>query len=101
MKTRTHRHPTFRIKRLTRVTLLGSALVTPALLMGVNPAITSVMAADNGNQTDHDGHDHAQSASDGGDTVTRWTCPMHPQIVEEEPGSCPICGMDLVEKEFP
>ncbi|MCL7750632.1 efflux RND transporter periplasmic adaptor subunit [Guyparkeria hydrothermalis] len=92
---------TFRIKRLTRVTLLGSALVTPAVLMGVNPAITSVMAAENGDQTDHDGHDHAQSASDGGDSVTRWTCPMHPQIVEEEPGSCPICGMDLVEKEFP
>ncbi|WP_370590003.1 heavy metal-binding domain-containing protein [Rufibacter sp. LB8] len=25
-----------------------------------------------------------------------YTCPMHPQIVEGEPGSCPICGMDLV-----
>ncbi|MCU0302814.1 MAG: efflux RND transporter periplasmic adaptor subunit [Thermoanaerobaculales bacterium] len=25
-----------------------------------------------------------------------WTCPMHPQIIESEPGSCPICGMDLV-----
>ncbi|MBV8738366.1 MAG: heavy metal translocating P-type ATPase [Alphaproteobacteria bacterium] len=24
-----------------------------------------------------------------------WTCPMHPQIVREEPGSCPICGMAL------
>ncbi|WP_322521349.1 efflux RND transporter periplasmic adaptor subunit [Guyparkeria halophila] len=101
MKTRKHRNPTLRIKRFTRVTLLGSALVTPAVLMGINPAISSVMAADQGDQTDHDNHDHAQSASDGGDTVTRWTCPMHPQIVEEEPGSCPICGMDLVEKEFP
>jgi len=26
-----------------------------------------------------------------------WTCPMHPDVVAEEPGSCPICGMDLVE----
>jgi P-type Cu+ transporter len=25
----------------------------------------------------------------------RWTCPMHPQIVRNEPGSCPICGMAL------
>lgn len=25
-----------------------------------------------------------------------YTCPMHPQIVREEPGTCPICGMDLV-----
>jgi Cu+-exporting ATPase len=24
-----------------------------------------------------------------------WTCPMHPQIVREEPGNCPICGMAL------
>ncbi len=24
-----------------------------------------------------------------------WTCPMHPQIVRDEPGACPICGMAL------
>ncbi|HMN86013.1 MAG TPA: heavy metal-binding domain-containing protein, partial [Bauldia sp.] len=22
-----------------------------------------------------------------------WTCPMHPEIVRDGPGSCPICGM--------
>jgi Cu+-exporting ATPase len=26
---------------------------------------------------------------------TEYTCPMHPQIVRSEPGSCPICGMVL------
>lgn len=25
-----------------------------------------------------------------------WTCPMHPSIRSPKPGSCPICGMDLV-----
>lgn len=30
--------------------------------------------------------------------ATTYTCPMHPQIVEKEPGSCPICGMDLVRQ---
>jgi Cu2+-exporting ATPase len=27
---------------------------------------------------------------------TQYTCPMHPEIIEDEPGSCPICGMDLI-----
>ena len=26
---------------------------------------------------------------------TQYTCPMHPEIVQNEPGSCPKCGMDL------
>ena len=26
----------------------------------------------------------------------KYTCPMHPQIVQNEPGTCPICKMDLV-----
>ena len=30
--------------------------------------------------------------------AAQYTCPMHPQIVREEPGNCPICGMDLVPK---
>ena len=25
-----------------------------------------------------------------------WTCPMDPQVLEKEPGDCPICGMQLV-----
>lgn len=29
-------------------------------------------------------------------SAEQWTCPMHPEIVEDGPGSCPICGMDLV-----
>jgi Cu+-exporting ATPase len=28
-------------------------------------------------------------------TRTEYTCPMHPEIVRSEPGSCPICGMAL------
>jgi len=27
-----------------------------------------------------------------------YTCPMHPFILKEQPGSCPICGMELVKK---
>ena len=28
-----------------------------------------------------------------------YTCPMHPQIIRDKPGNCPICGMKLVKKE--
>lgn len=38
--------------------------------------------------------EHAQKHLD-----PTYVCPMHPQIVRNEPGSCPICGMDLVLKE--
>jgi P-type Cu+ transporter len=27
--------------------------------------------------------------------VREWTCPMHPEVVRDAPGSCPICGMAL------
>ena len=31
----------------------------------------------------------------------KYVCPMHAQIVRDEAGSCPICGMDLVAKKSP
>src|SRR4051794_22721785 len=35
-----------------------------------------------------------------GQTDVDYTCPMHPQIVQKGPGSCPICGMALERKEM-
>ncbi len=29
-----------------------------------------------------------------------YTCPMHPEIIRDKPGNCPICGMKLVKKEI-
>ncbi len=29
-------------------------------------------------------------------TNIMFTCPMHPEFVQDQPGDCPICGMDLV-----
>lgn len=39
---------------------------------------------------EHEGHDHAS------EEPTTWTCSMHPQIKQDQPGKCPICAMDLI-----
>ena len=38
---------------------------------------------------------NAQNSSHSHDEETLYTCGMHPQILEKEPGNCPICGMKL------
>jgi Cu+-exporting ATPase len=55
----------------------------------------------------HAGHDHSHCHSHAGkqsaavaepETVppgTIWTCPMHPEVRQDHPGACPICGMAL------
>ncbi len=43
------------------------------------------------------GGDKTGKKADG--KIQTYTCPMHPQIVQDKPGSCPICGMDLVPFE--
>lgn len=32
------------------------------------------------------------------DTAKKYTCPMHPEIQQDQPGKCPKCGMTLVEQ---
>ena len=52
----------------------------------------------------------AQSSPDQAATIDKtpadavkklWSCPMHPDVVQDHPGTCPLCGMDLVEMEQP
>lgn len=37
-----------------------------------------------------------QSTLSENDEAHQWTCSMHPFIIRDKPGLCPICGMDLV-----
>lgn len=34
-------------------------------------------------------------ASTMGSVAAKWTCPMHPEVISDKPGSCPKCGMAL------
>ena len=64
------------IVRLSLILLLGVAVV-----IGCKSKSTEKELVD---------HEHNQPQT--------YTCPMHPQIVSNKPGTCPICGMDLVPK---
>ena len=47
------------------------------------------------------GKTEAPAAADANEHETAadlYTCPMHPQIIRDQAGACPICGMDLVKK---
>jgi len=40
-----------------------------------------------------DGHNHQEQSA-----KPVYTCPMHPFIIKDKPGACPICGMELIKK---
>lgn len=42
-------------------------------------------------QTDSTQHEHMAKVA--------YTCTMHPEVVQDEPGKCPKCGMELVKQE--
>lgn len=49
-----------------------------------------------GRPSDSGGHEHGNGALPGTARTQVWTCSMHPQIRQPNPGKCPICGMDLI-----
>lgn len=49
-----------------------------------------------GNSSDNETSHNHQAESN---LSQKWTCSMHPQIMQPEAGDCPICGMDLIPAE--
>ena len=47
----------------------------------------------------HAGHAMADQAPAATGEVAVYSCTMHPEVKDEAPGKCPICGMTLVQKE--
>ncbi|RSK40277.1 efflux RND transporter periplasmic adaptor subunit [Mangrovimonas spongiae] len=52
-----------------------------------------LLFGDKSNEEINHNHDEVSQADQ------MWTCSMHPQIMQPEPGDCPICGMDLIPAE--
>ncbi len=82
----------------------------------IDPVCGMKVAADSPHQATHAGHDYRfcsagcrakfvadpvrylkpkAAAVEAAPAGRRYTCPMHPEIVRDAPGHCPICGMAL------
>jgi Cu(I)/Ag(I) efflux system membrane fusion protein len=73
-------------RRRIGVPALALAIVATAIVAGGGSWILARRGGD--------GHDHAGAVAE---TKEQWQCPMHPSIVQDHPGDCPICGMKLVK----
>lgn len=74
-------------KYIIYIAILAAGLVLGYVFFG-GPAEGSLSTKDVSDMSDSD---REQSQM--------WTCSMHPQIMQPEPGDCPICGMDLIPAE--
>lgn len=56
--------------------------------------LVSLLLACSGNKKEEQViHNHSAETP-----AAKYTCPMHPNVIQDGPGKCPICGMDLVIK---
>jgi hypothetical protein len=95
--------------------LVTQALDGPPPLPGENDAAwAGLRAPAEPPAHEHAGHGAAHDARASGDEAAgarageepagdavRYVCPMHPDVVAEQPGTCPRCGMALVKRDAP
>lgn len=72
--------------------LIGSILCANAVLHSLNAGVIVPNHPDGFQKFLGISVAHAEEAA-----AAKYTCPMHPQIISDTPGKCPICGMDLVQ----
>ena len=72
----------------------GASLIAGGILIGALLFSSSGEKATSEQISEADIHDHSEEEEE-----TTWTCSMHPQIRQDEPGDCPICGMELIPAE--
>jgi membrane fusion protein, copper/silver efflux system len=88
------------VSRDERVQTLKNAAKSPAVrVLSVLVAFALggwVFGGTSSSSNPHAGQANSGSSSAKPASATIWTCSMHPQIQQSDPGKCPICGMDLI-----
>lgn len=90
----------------------ASSAGTTARVGSLESPAASVEPLEAGHHEHQHGVSHSQLEMAAGSDVTpasnlsgkdspapRWSCPMHPDVVRDEPGRCPLCGMKLERQE--
>ena len=70
-------------------------IISSILILGLGVAIGWILKPSVHTEK---GHNH-ESVTDGNMSAAEeeiWTCSMHPQVRQNEPGICPLCEMDLI-----
>jgi hypothetical protein len=81
-----------RIFQVAAMLFLAGCSVTPARDLATNDPASPHAVESQSQKTSVLSIDTAPA------TATLYTCPMHPQIVSDHPGKCPICRMALEPK---
>lgn len=76
-----------------------SIIITAMATLILGIGIGFLIFGRGGDGTAMNGHEHDLQPTIGAEGETIWTCSMHPQIRQNEPGDCPLCGMDLIPLE--
>jgi RND family efflux transporter MFP subunit len=77
--------------RLAGKILKAVALMAAGAAIAIGALFLAGILPSNG-----DSHTSLAGGSPGAHDSQLWTCGMHPDVILEEPGACPICHMDLV-----
>ncbi len=62
-------------------------------------ATAALVVAGCTNSTRNEATPNNNSTAQKSEKTAQYTCPMHPDVVQDKPGNCPKCGMKLVEKK--
>ena len=73
---------------------ISKKIAIPLIVLIVATAVAGGWLYKNG-WFDKDGHGHSKLEHEA---KQLYTCSMHPFIIKDKPGTCPICGMELIKK---